>query len=101
ALSAECILERFGQRESRATYGDEFAFGNVTQGGRDPLARDVSASDQSPSKLFHIVFRCLQERMKRSILKAKVEAKKAKWAKKGKKDFLPFLPTLPFLLRFS
>src|SRR5262249_29902467 len=49
-LSAEFIRERLGQINARAAHGDELTFGNASQSGRDPLARDVAASDQSPSK---------------------------------------------------
>src|SRR5262249_27622945 len=50
SLRAEFIRERLGPINARATHGDEFTFGNAPQSWRDPLARDVAASDQSPSK---------------------------------------------------
>src|SRR5262249_4593131 len=53
ALRAEFIRKRPSQVNARSTDGDEFAYRSVTQSGRDPFARDVAASDQSPSKFFH------------------------------------------------
>src|SRR5258708_2883650 len=58
SLCAKFFGERRREFRLGPVYSDQLARRQITQGGCDPLLRNVTTTNQSPSKLFHSSVRC-------------------------------------------